>query len=193
MRFSFHKYFTMFFLFFFKYFNLSFFLHFFDPHPHPRPSTHDPRPTTFSYTPHKLAIYETECGEIWETKSACLSGLFSLEAGEQTDHYLERREEGLSIWRKAFFKFYWPSSLWSAFHFFLFSSHLIRSLWLFLRSEVVLFPNFTNCWRGENLLLNQGKSSRLVNQVFVLVTGHFGVARFWHRTLIFRFGAVRSG
>ena len=56
----------MFFLFFFKYFNLSFFLHFFDPHPHPRPTpkTHDPRPTTFSYTPHKMAIYETECGEI---------------------------------------------------------------------------------------------------------------------------------
>ena len=32
--------------------------------PRPPPTTHDPRPTTFSYTPHKLAIYETECGEI---------------------------------------------------------------------------------------------------------------------------------
>ena len=28
-----------------------------------------------------------------------------------------------------------------------------------------------------NLLLNQGKSSRLVNQVFVLVTGHLGAAK----------------
>ena len=66
MRFSFHKYFTIFFFFFFffNYFTLSFFLHFFlprtfthththDPHPRPMTSTHDPRPTTFSYTPAK--------------------------------------------------------------------------------------------------------------------------------------------
>ena len=50
--------------------------------PRPPNMTHDPRPTTFSYTPHKLAIYGTECGEIYETKPACLSGLFSMEAIE---------------------------------------------------------------------------------------------------------------
>ena len=32
-----------------------------------------------------------------------------------THHYLEREGEGLSKWRKASFKFYWPSSLWSTF------------------------------------------------------------------------------
>ena len=114
-----------------------------------------------------------------------------LPAGEQTDNYLERGGEGLSKWKEAFFKFYWLSSLWNTFHFFLFSSRLIPSLWLFLRSEVVLLPNVTNCWRGGNLLLNRGKSSRLVNQVFVLVTGHLGAAKVWQRTLIFRLvGAV---
>ena len=89
-----------------------------------------------------------------------------LPAGEQTDHYLhvKRRGEGLSKWRKAFFKFNWPSWLWITFHFFLFSSRLIPSLWLFLRSEVVLLPNFTNGWREKTLLLNQGKSSSLANQ-----------------------------
>lgn len=115
-----------------------------------------------------------------------------LPASEQTDHYLERRGEGLSRWGKAFFKFNWPSSLWSTFHFSLVSSRLIPSFRLFLRAEVVLLPNFTRCWRGKTVLLNQGKSFRLVNQVFVLVTGHLGAAKFWHRTLIFRFRAVGS-
>ena len=54
--------------------------------------------------------------------------LKTLPAGEQTDHYLERRGESLSKRRKAFFKFYWPSSSW---RFFLFSSRLIPSLWQF--------------------------------------------------------------
>ena len=58
-RYSFHKHFTTFFnlFLFFNYFTLSlFFYTFFTqdiyPHPHPRPlpTTHDPRPTTFSYT-----------------------------------------------------------------------------------------------------------------------------------------------
>ena len=60
-RFSFHKYFTIFFYLFpfFYYFTLSFcFYTFFfthdvypHPHPHPRPTTHDPRPTTHDPRP----------------------------------------------------------------------------------------------------------------------------------------------
>ena len=58
-RYSFHKHFTTFFYLslFFNYFTLTlffytFFTHDIYPHPHLRPtlSTHDPRPTTFSYT-----------------------------------------------------------------------------------------------------------------------------------------------
>ena len=58
-RFSFHKHFTDFFL-FISVFQLLYFIIFFytfftndiNPHPHqrPTPTTHDPRPTTFSYT-----------------------------------------------------------------------------------------------------------------------------------------------
>ena len=40
-----------------------------------------------------------------------------------THHYLEREGEGLSKWRKASFKFYWPSSLWSSFFVILFPSY----------------------------------------------------------------------
>ena len=58
-RFSFHKFYKLFFFFCFNnFFTLSlffysFFTHDIHPHPHPRPttSTHYPRPTTFSYTP----------------------------------------------------------------------------------------------------------------------------------------------
>ena len=154
LRFSIHKYFTMYFSFFFYPRHL----------PTPTPTTHtqDPRPPPTTHDRRHLATLHiswlyTKLSVARSRRPSQLvcqgflvwRPLKILPAGEQTDHYLKGREKGLSKWGKAFFKFYWPSSLCSAFHFFLFSSHLIPSLWLFLRSEVVLFPNFTNCWRGE--------------------------------------------